>query len=164
MHTEINIAEWQTTNFFSLTHGERVQTLELRASYNIAHQWSSKDMPKTPHALFTETQVLLNNITILINWAIFYSLVKLSPFLFKEFFSWLNSYMCIMWICACERWDPQRTERRVLAPEAWVPFDSHVVISSETELWFSAKAACALHWWRVSLNLHVVCFKNMKAC
>ena len=37
-------------------------------------------MPKTPHALFTETQVLLNNITILINWAIFYSLVKLSPF------------------------------------------------------------------------------------
>ena len=75
-------------------------------------------MPKTPHAPFTETQVLLNNITILINWAIFYSLVKLSPFLFKEFFSWLNSYMCIMWIFACERWDPQRTERRVLAPEA----------------------------------------------
>ena len=37
-------------------------------------------MPKTPHAFFTETQVLLINITILINWAIFYFFVKLSPF------------------------------------------------------------------------------------
>ena len=43
-------------------------------------------MPKTPHAFFTETQVLLINITILINWAIFYLFVKLSLYYFFFFY------------------------------------------------------------------------------